>query len=308
MNHPEIINWLFKGDISIQYKTYRDLIGEERKDLQIRIEKEGWGKQFLEKRNQNGHWGLKFYQPKWISSNYTLLDLKNLSMPKTCKPVLDTIELILRENKSLDGGILPIGEMQKSDMCINGMALNYFSYFNVEQNHLKSIIDIIIEQQLHDGGFNCRLNRSGAKHSSLHTTISVLEGLLEYRSNNYTYKLNEVKKVEKEAQEFILQHRLFKSDKTDKIIDDRFTRLPFPSRWRYDILRALDYFQFARTKYDTRMQDAIDILLQKRTKEGVWKLNANYPGQIHFQMEKAGQPSRWNTLRALRVLKYFNIK
>lgn len=302
MNNNEIINWLLQGDVSIQYQTYRDLLGEEREDLKNRIDKEGWGNQFLSKRNENGHWGLKFYQPKWTSTHYTLLDLKNLGISKSCKPILETLEMILNENKALDGGILPIGEMQISDMCINGMCLNYFSYFNVNQSKIESIADNILSQQLSDGGFNCRLNRSGAKHSSLHTTISVLEGIREYHRNNYTYRLDELLKVEKESQVFLLEHRLFKSDKTDKIIDKRFTNLPYPSRWRYDILRALDYFRIADVKYDERMQDAIDIIIKKRNKDYTWKLQANHPGNFHFHMEEVGKPSRWNTLRAIRVL------
>jgi hypothetical protein len=308
MTHQEIINWFLQADVSIQYQTYRDLLSEDRKELQDRIENEGWGQKFLSNRNENGHWGLKFYQPKWTSTHYTLLDLKNLGISTSCKPILETLEMILRENKSPDGGILPIGEMQKSDMCINGMALNYLSYFKVDQNKIESIVDIILSQQLPDGGFNCRLNRSGAKHSSLHTTISVLEGVLEYKINNYSYRLDELLLVEKQAQEFILQHKLYKSDKTGEIIDSRFTRFPYPSRWRYDNLRALDYFQKANVNYDDRMHDAIDVLISKRTKEGLWKLNANYPGQVHFNMEKAGGASRWNTLRALRVLKHFQGK
>jgi hypothetical protein len=307
MNDKEIITWLLKGDVSIQYQTYRDLLGEERSQLRNQIEKEGWGKQFLEKRNDNKHWGLRFYQPKWISTHYTLLDLKNLEISKNCKPILETIEIILNENKSPDGGILPIGDMKISDMCINGMCLNYFSYFNVDQEELKSIVDVILSQQLADGGFNCRLNRSGAKHSSLHTTISVLEGILEYRKCGYKYRTEELRKAELESQEFILQHCLFKSDKTGKVIDNKYLKLPYPTRWRYDILRSLDYFQFANSSFDTRMQDAIDVILQKKTKENLWKLNANYPGQVHFQMEQVGKPSRWNTLRALRVLKHFQV-
>ncbi|MFC2152131.1 hypothetical protein ACFLSE_06340 [Bacteroidota bacterium] len=307
MKEKETVQWLLQGDVSIQYQTYRDILGEERKDLQNRIESEGWGKQFLTKRNENGHWGLKFYQPKWTSTHYTLLDLKNLGISKNCKPILHTIEIILRENKAPDGGILPIGEMQKSDMCINGMALNYFSYFGVDQNKIESVVDIIISQQLRDGGFNCRLNRSGARHSSLHTTISVLEGILEYQRNNYTYRLEELQKVKKESEEFILMHRLFKSDKTGEIIDKRFLNLTYPGRWRYDILRGLDYFQFAKVQYDGRMQDALDVIIKKRTKNNLWKLQANHPGRFHFLMEEVGKPSKWNTLRALRVLKHFNV-
>ena len=307
MTNKEIIRWLLKGDISIKYQVYRDLLGEEREDFRNRIETEGWGRKFLSKRNNNGHWGLKFYQPKWTSTHYTLLDLKNLGISISCKPILETIEMILNENKSLDGGILPIGEMQISDMCINGMCLNYFSYFNVNQSKIESIVDIILSQQLPDGGFNCRLNRSGAKHSSLHTTISVLEGILEYNKNNYTYRLNELLKAKKESQEFILEHRLFKSDKTGDVIDKRFLNLTYPSHWRYDILRALDYFQFAGIEYDNRMDDAIEIIRKKCTKENVWKLQANHSGAVHFNMEEVGQPSRWNTLRALRVMKHLKL-
>ncbi len=307
MNEKQIIDWLLQGDVSIQYQTHRDLLGVDRLDLQKRIQTEGWGKQYLSKRNENGHWGLRFYQPKWTSTHYTLLDLKNLEISKDCKPILQTIEIILMENNAPDGGILPIGEMQISDMCINGMALNYFSYFGVNQSEIESIVDIILSQQLSDGGFNCRLNRSGAKHSSLHTTISVLEGILEYRKNNYTYRLNELLMAERESQEFILQHCLFKSDNTGNIIDSKYLRFSYPTRWRYDILRALDYFQFAGVEYDKRMQDAIDVLLKKRNKENIWNLNANHSGSIHFQMENVGKPSKWNTLRALRVLKHFQV-
>ena len=113
--------------------------------------------------------------------------------------------------------------------------------------------------------------------------------------------------AENESREFILEHRLFKSDKTGEIIDKRMLNFTYPSRWRYDIYRALDYFQLAMVKYDERMSDSIEILLKKRTKENNWKLQALHPGQIHFPMEDIGKPSRWNTLRALRILKHLDI-
>lgn len=307
MTKVQIINWLLQGDVSIQYQTYRDLLGEERKDLKSRIETEGWGQKFLSFRNENGHWGRSFYQPKWTSTHYTLLDLKNLCISNTNKPIRETINIILRENKVDDGGIHPIGTTKVSDVCINGMALNYCSYFKTGEKDLESVVDFILSQQMLDGGFNCRSNRSGAKHSSLHTTISVLEGILEYKNKGYTYRVNELINVEKKSQEFILQHCLFKSDNTGNVIDDRYFRFTYPTRWRYDILRALDYFQFADVEYDKRMKDAIDVLVNKRTKENSWKLQANHPGASHFHMEQVGQPSRWNTLRALRILKFYSI-
>ena len=153
-----------------------------------------------------------------------------------------------------------------------------------------------------DGGFNCRTTRSGATHSSLHTTISVLEGFHSFLSHGYSHRNSEIKTAIQTSEEFILMHQFFKSDKTGKVIHKDFLKLPYPSRWKYDILRALDYFQLADAKWDERMRPAIQELLKKQNKDGTWRLNAAYPGQVHVKMENAGKPSRWNTLRALRVL------
>jgi len=304
------IKWLLDSDVSIQYQVYRDLLKTEKPDLKERISKEGFGKKLLSLRLKNGHWGRGFYQPKWTSTHYTLLDLKNLSISNNCKPIKQTIDLILKHNKNKnDGGIHPIGTVKNSDVCINGMALNYLSYFKTDAKDLESIVDFILSMQMKDGGFNCNLNRKGgARHSSLHTTISVLEGIREYIINNYTYRTNELMKAEKESREFILEHRLYKSDKTGDIINKQFLRLSYPSRWRYDILRAMDYFRLAEVKYDERMNDVIEIILKKRNKENTWNLQANHSGQIHFEMEKVGKPSKWNTLRVLRVLSHFEIE
>lgn len=307
MTEHEIINWLLQGDVSIQYQVHRDLLETDRSDLQNRIEKEGWGKKYLSLRNSIGHWGLSFYQPKWTSTHYTLLDLLNLGISPACQFVKDTCAMVVENQKGYDGGINPSGTINESDVCINGMALNYLTYFGIREEKLKSIVDFILSQQMGDGGFNCHSNRSGARHSSLHTTLSVLEGILEYKRNNYRYRIDELLQAEKESIEFILQHRLFKSDKTGKIIHKQFLVLSWPSRWRYDILRALDYFRYSGADYDERMRDAIEVILKKRTKEGLWKLQANHPGRFHFHMEEVGKPSRWNTLRALRVLKHFKV-
>jgi len=105
MNDPELIKWFLEGDVSIQYQVYRDLLGINRKDLQDRIATEGWGIRFLSKRNLNLHWGDRFYQPKWISSHYTLLDLRNLNIDPLNKIAKKTIDLVLDTNKAEDGGI-----------------------------------------------------------------------------------------------------------------------------------------------------------------------------------------------------------
>ena len=198
-----------------------------------------------------------------------------------------------------------IGTEQKCDVCLNGMLLNYSSYFAVAQQDLKSIIDFILSQRMNDGGFNCQANRKGARHSSLHSTLSVAEGIREYVQGGYTYRVQELKSAEKACQEFMLQHRLFKSDRTGDIIDRRMLMLSYPSRWKYDILRALDYFRVADVDYDQRLDDGLEILIKKQRRDGYWPLQAKHPGQVHFDMETPGGPSRWNTLRALRVLAKF---
>ncbi len=307
MNYQEIINWLLKGDVAIQYQTHRDLLDTDRPDLRDRIATEGWGTAFLSKRLPDGHWGRKFYQPKWTSSHYTLLDLKHLGMDPDHPLPCETAAMIARENKVSDGGVNPSDDIQQSDVCLNGMFMNYGCYFNVEKEAMNSVVDFVLSQKLPDGGFNCRYNRSGAKHSSLHSTLSVLEGITEYEYQGYTYRLKELKQAQASALEFILMHQLYISDRTGKIIKKDFLKLTYPGRWRYDILKALDYFQYAKILWDDRMQPAIDILIKKRNKNGTWNVQAKHPGAQHFEMEKAGKPSRWNTLRALRVLKHFEL-
>ena len=164
--------------------------------------------------------------------------------------------MLLEQEKGKDGGINPSGTIKNSDVCLNGMFLNYASYFEMDENKLQSIVDFILLQRMDDGGFNCRLNRSGAKHSSLHSTLSVLEGILEYSLNGYSYRLPELKEVEGTSREFILKHRLYISDRTNEIINKNFLKLSYPSRWKYDILRALDYFRLSEIPFDGRMKPA----------------------------------------------------
>jgi hypothetical protein len=300
-----LIEWLLDGDVSIQYQVFRDLLNLDRPDLKERISNEGWGVKFLALRSDNGHWGSWFYLPKWISSHYTLLDLKNLAISNHQNEIRATINKILSCNKGFDGGISPVKSLSKSDVCVCGMFLNYASYFGSDENDLKSIVDFILSQQMNDGGFNCHSNWKGAFHSSLHTTLSVIEGILEYSQQGYTYRLKDLQKAEEESQQFILDHKLFQSHRTGETIDKKMLMLSYPSRWRYDILRALDYFQFAGIGFDNRVSDAIEILIKKQRSDKKWPLQAKHSGLVHFDMEAVGQASRWNTLRALRVLNHF---
>ena len=215
----QIITWLLEGDVSIQYQVFRDLLAQERLDIQNKISTQGWGAAYLSKRNQEGYWGRGFYQPKWISSHYTLLDLRKLCISPTTEAARETIRMIIENEKGEDGGVNPSATISQSDICVNGMFLDYATYFEMDQESLKSIVDYIISQQMPDGGFNCRFNRSGARHGSLHSTISVTEGIAGYLRQGYLYRVNELRDAEASAREFMLMHQLFRSDKTGEIID-----------------------------------------------------------------------------------------
>jgi hypothetical protein len=300
------IEWLLQGDAAIQWQTWRDLLDQERPELQSRIAQEGWGARYLECRNAEGSWGRGFYQPKWTSSHYTLLDLKTLGIAPDQPLIRASVAQIAREHKGMDGGINPHKSMRPSDVCVNGMFLNYACYFGESQAALESVVDFVLTQQLADGGFNCQKNFSGARHSSLHSTLSILEGILSYAQNGYRYRLPELERVAGEAREFILIHRLYKSDRTGAIIKPDFLKLSFPPRWKYNILHCLDYFRAAGAPWDERMGDALAVLWDKRRPDGRWPLQAAHPGQTHFAMEEPRQPSRWNTLLALRVLRAYD--
>lgn len=307
----QIINWLLAGDVSIQYQVHRDLLGSDKKvqqKLQARIETQGWGKSFLSRQQKNGHWGKGFYQPKWTSTHYTLLDLKNLGIPRSNPQSKKAIKMIFEQVIGPDNGVnyarTPQLRKGYSDVCINGMVLNIASYFGEFSTQLDVLIDLLFSLQMEDGGWNCQWFQ-GATHSSMHTTLSVLEGLLEYKNRGKGHQLENIKTAEKKALEFLLEHQLCRSHRTGAIIDQKMLRLSFPCRWRYDILRIFDYIQFAGISFDQRMNFALKVLLKKQRQDKTWPLQNRHPGQAHFEMEKPGQPSRWNTLRALRVLKHF---
>ncbi len=303
----KLIAWLLTGDVSIQYQTYRDLLGKDKLELRNRISSEGFGAKLLSLQQDNGHWGGGYYNYKWINTHYTLLELRRLNIEPTTR-IMNIVYDIVENCKTDDGGITPNSHLWSfSDVCVNGMNLFTMCYFGVEEKHLMSVVDFINLQQLEDGGFNCYYNypKYGAKHSSLHSTISLIEGINEYISNGYRYRVKELTKVRAEAIEFILKHKMYKSDKTGEVIHKSFTMLSYPPRWKYDILRAVEAFMNATIDYDERMQDAFDILIKKRRNDGTWPVQNKHAGRVHFDMEKTGGSSRWNTLRVLRVLKHF---
>lgn len=175
------------------------------------------------------------------------------------------------------------------------------AYFDFPDARIEKMVEHLLLQQMPDGGWNCESYR-GATHSSFHTTISVLEGLREYEKGHPS---ESVAQSQGRGAEFLLVHRLFRSHRTGAVVDPRMTRFSFPPRWRYDIMRALDYFQACKLSRDPRLDEAIAIIKKKRSADGAWVLQSKHPGRTFFEIEKVGKPSCWNTLRALRILKWY---
>jgi len=213
----------------------------------------------------------------------------------------------------LDGGLQRDGGIsygawaqwtRRGETCITGMVLSILSHFECDDERLDTIAGHLLEQQMPDGGWNCR-RPQGATHASVHTTISVLEGLRLY-ALHCGRRVRAVRAAERRGREFLLVHRLFRSHRTGRVIKPEFTRFSFPPRWHYDILRALDYFQAVDAPRDPRLGEAIAIVRGAQRGDGRWPLQQSYKGKTYFTLERLGAPSRWNTLRALRVLKWWD--
>lgn len=302
---PQTVEWLLEGDVSVQFQVKRDLLGVVDASLQFRISTEGSGAALLAARGTDGHWGRGFYQPKWTSSHYTLLELKNLALNPRNALARETVELILRDEKGTDGGLNPARQSMPRDVCVNGMALNYAAYFGAVPEQLASVVDFILGQRLSDGGFNCRRNRSGARHSSVHTTVSIIEGVTEYARGGYRHRTDELLDARGDAIEFLLRHRLYRSERTGEPMSPEFTRLHYPARWHFDVLRGLDALADAGAPYDDRMADALGTVAGRQRPDGKWTANRGYPGATHVPPDQPGTPSRWITLIALRVLRRY---
>ena len=308
----ETIKWLLDGDPAIRWQTLRDLVEAAESTVERerkKIARDGWGARLLARQDSDGKWaggqssdgGL--YSPKWISTTYTMLLLRDFGLAANNRQARKACTLLLDNGLQNDGGI-NYGWWGKSETCITGMVLSILAYFDCDDDRLDTIAGHLLEQQMPDGGWNCR-RRFGATHASVHTTISALEGLHHYEVNRGR-KLRAVKAAQRLGREFLLAHRLFRSHRTGEIIKPEFIRFSFPPRWHYDILRALDYFQAVNAPRDERLVEAIEIVHNGRREDGRWSLQHSYKGKTYFELERIGAPSRWNTLRALRVLKWWD--
>jgi len=297
-----VTEWLLDSDPSIRWQVMRDLLAESNANVQherLRVASEGWGARLLDLQGADGHWGGAAFVPHaWISTKDTLQLLRDLGADPASDRVRKAIGQVRDRCTWGEGfGNSPFFEGEV-EPCINGRVLAIGAYFGETSVRL---VDRLLQEQLSDGGWNCYAPPS--RRSSFNSTICVLEGLLEYERAKGPRP--DVTSARIRAHEYLIERRLFRSLSTGQIIKPAWTEISFPTRWHYDILWGLDYLRRADVAPDERMAEAIDLLAKKRDENGRWPLENPHPGPVHFAMESgAGEPSRWNTLRALRVLRW----
>ena len=236
------------------------------------------------------------HRPKWISTTYTLLLLKRLGLPQSNKAARRGCAM-LWDSTIFNGGITWKTATSKPDICISAFWLHLAAYFGHQDHRIPAVIDWVLDNQLADGAWNCDQIRTGSQHSSYHTSIQVLEAFAEIGDDA-------LEPAAERAREFFLEHRMYRSHRTGEPSHPAYTKLSFPPRWRYDILRGLDHFQAVGAPADERLSDALDVVRSKQRKDGFWPVQNKHAGKVWFDMETGRRPSRWNTLRALRVLRW----
>jgi hypothetical protein len=295
---PAHLKWLLDSDPAIRWQVMRDLTDEPPNAIaaeRSRVATEGWGARLLAAQSPSGRWP----GPQWdLVTLYSLVVLKDLGLDPTSKQARKMIDRIDQRVvfKPLNNRPYLHGE---TEPCINGRILGVGAYFKEPNDALAARL---LGEQLEDGGWNCEAPPS--RRSSFHTTICVLEGLLEYERAGR--KSAAVTKARKRAENYLLDRHMFRSLRTGEVIDKRWLRFSFPTFWHYDVLRGLDYLRNAGIKPDPRVSEAIEIVIERRHQNGRWPLNLLHPEYIPLEMETGvGSASRWNTLRALRVLRWF---
>jgi hypothetical protein len=295
-----VIQWLLDSDPSIRWQVMRDLMDEPDEVVareRTRVASEGWGARLLDLQAPDGHWGGGSFVPRsWACTMWTLQLLVDLGLDATSERSRRAIGVVRDKcDWGEEWGNSPYFEGEV-EPCINGRVVAQGAYFGEASDRL---VDRLLHEQIEDGGWNCYAPPS--KRSSFHSTICVLEGLLAYeQAKGATTAVTDARR---RGQEYLLERRMFRSLSTGAVIDPAWMQFSFPTRWHYDVLRGLDYLRRAGVAPDERIAEAIDLVEQKRDTDGRWPLENPHPGEVHFDMEPgAGEPSRWNTLRALRVL------
>jgi hypothetical protein len=307
-----IVDWLLDSDPSIRWQVMRDLTdapAEEVAAERARVATEGAGAQLLALQAPDGRWSGAAWNRGWDSTMHVLSLLREMGLEPASPEARRAVALV-RDRvtwqgcgpQECDSNPFFAGEVEP---CINGQVAASGAYFGQD---VRGIVERLLGEQLADGGWNCEAP-NGSTRSSFNTAICVLEALLEYE--RAVGNSPEVTEARLRGQEYLLERRLFRRRSTGEVIErDRkggtaWTRFAFPTWWHYDVLRGLEYLRRADVAPDARVTEAIALVASKRDSDGRWPLDTRHPGRMPVEMDEGeGRPSRWNTLRALRVLRW----
>ena len=301
----DLTAWLMDGDPSVRWQVMADLLGESAVVVaseRARVATSGWGQQLLELQDDDGGWAGALYSPKWTSTTYTLLLLERLGLPADNVQAGSGCRLLWTNARWFDGGLTFAKSIREPETCITAMLVKLASAFEYDDSRLDPTVEWLLGQQLDDGGWNCESIRSGSTHGSFHTSISALEALDAYRRAGGRLAVDPAIGA---GCEFFSAHRLYRSHRTGEVVDETFTRFPFPPQWHFDIVRGLEFFCSVGAERDDRLAGAVERVRSARRKDGTWPMYRPYPGRYWFRLEPPG-PSRWSTLRALRVLAWWD--
>ena len=303
-----VIDWLLDADPAIRWQVLRDLTDAPTEVVAVeraRIATEGWGARLLALQAPDGSWSGRPWSQDWTDTFHVLELLRRFGLDPASEQAQRAVALV-REHVTWR---VPEFETPWSDHrffegevepCINGNVVSTGAYFGVDMTPL---VERLLGERLPDGGWNCEVEY-GSTVSSFGTTINVLEGLLEYeRAGGVAAGVGEARRG---GEAYLLERRLLRRKSTGDVIDLDWLRFSFPTWWHYDVLRGLDYLRDAGVGPDERVAEAIKVVERQRDPEGRWPLQNVYEGETHLQMDDGdGLPSRWNTLRALRVLDWY---
>jgi hypothetical protein len=307
-----VIQWLLDSDPSIRWQVMRDLIDAPADEVaaeRARVATEGAGARLLALQGADGRWGGAAWNRGWNSTLHVLMLLRDMGLDPASAEARRAVRLVRDQltwqgcgPQECDGNAFFAGELEP---CINGQVGAAGAYFGQD---IRGIVDRLLAEQLPDGGWNCEA-ANGSTLSSFNTTICVLEALLAHgRAGGGTPKVTAARL---RGEEYLLERRLFRRRSTGEIIErDRksgasWMRFAFPTWWHYDVLRGLEYLRRAGVASDERVAEGIELVASKRDADGRWPLEARHPGEMPVETDEGeGRPSRWNTLRALRVLKW----